>query len=680
MQINLPSWIHPFRCKDTGQGGIPFWGWGLLGLTAFMLSWHWLKNEDLGFQLHAGKLIFENGDVPRQEPFLWTEPKGSYINLQWLWQLALYACWQAFGYSGLMVWNWVLQMTAFGVWLWRVDRLSGQSPALGSFALLLLFFLVQGWMIRPHSVSWIFLGLTLLVLEEHRRRSQVKLFLLPFLFVLWVNCHALFSLGLVVGMVWLAAEILEGLIRKFRGRENLHPCLPLLVWLGISVLACLLNPYGWSGFTFPLQQAGILAGRHEASHYIHEFQSFWEILFPASGLKSRLAWFEAPLAVVLILLIGAGLVRNRHFLSVPAAAVILVLGLATLKMGKNFGYFFILAGPYAAMGLDALVRKSGEGWQRWGLRAALAACLGLSVALPSGLWRRWMGQQPFGVGFDPRVHPEKVCLPLKNIRRGLRLLNGHDNGGWVAWVTGQKVFLDARNDHYSPELLVSYMESRYDPKKFLELLGKWRVNAVLARFDAEPVWVPTLMQMNRKWSQAAALGEAPQRPFWRCVARDHHSALFFRQDFAPGIGKWTEREAGHDFLKGRENQMDEMLEEMARKSPPGWRQAFLPVDIFPFDNNLLAARSLEFGELEEAKSYALDGMSQSPWFFASLWSNLAYAFEFQGDYRRADFCWETILKKSPEPRWSEQWTRIKRNRASRPMGGLEITPGPSSTE
>ena len=66
---------------------IPVWIWALLGLTGFCLAWKWIKNEDLGFQLHAAKLILQTGDVPRGEPFLWTELGGSYTDLQWLWQL-----------------------------------------------------------------------------------------------------------------------------------------------------------------------------------------------------------------------------------------------------------------------------------------------------------------------------------------------------------------------------------------------------------------------------------------------------------------------------------------------------------------------------------------------------------------------------------------------------------------
>ena len=186
---------------------IPVWIWALLGLTGFCLAWKWIKNEDLGFQLHAAKLILQTGDVPRGEPFLWTEPGGSYTDLQWLWQLGIYGCWRWLGYGGLMVVNFGIQLVALGVWSWRVFRMGGRPLGLGSLWLLLIFFFVNIWPIRPHNLSWIYLGLTLLVLEEQSRGNRRALWFLPLILLGWVNCHALFSLGLLAAGLWMVGDL-----------------------------------------------------------------------------------------------------------------------------------------------------------------------------------------------------------------------------------------------------------------------------------------------------------------------------------------------------------------------------------------------------------------------------------------------------------------------------------------
>ena len=78
--------------------------------------------------------------------------------------------------------------------------------------------------------------------------------------------------------------------------------------------------------------------------------------------------------------------------------------------------------------------------------------------------------------------------------------------------------------------------------------------------------------------------------------------------------------------------------------------------------NLLVARSIDFGEYAEGKSYAVKGMEICPWFFPNLWSNLAYVFEMEGDTERADFCWKTIAKKTSDPKWRANEARAKERR------------------
>ena len=112
-------------------------------------------------------------------------------------------------------------------------------------------------------------------------------------------------------------------------------------------------------------------------------------------------------------------------------------------------------------------------------------------------------------------------------------------------------------------------------------------------------------------------------------------ALFFRYDAAPTVVENRSFPEGFDSLRGRENRLDEILREQSKKEEPGWKKMFLGVDAFPVELNLLVARSIDFGEYAEGKSYAIKGMEICPWFFPNLWSNLAYVFESEGDIERA---------------------------------------------
>ena len=648
---------------------IPVWIWALLGLTGFCLAWKWIKNEDLGFQLHAAKLILKSGDVPRVEPFLWTEPDGSYTDLQWLWQLGIYGCWRWFGYSGLMVVNIGIQLVALGVWGWRAFRLGGRPLGLGSLWLLLLFLYVNIWPIRPHNLSWIYLGLTLLVLEEHSRGNRRALLFLPLILLAWVNCHALFSLGLLAAGLWMLGDLVLQ-IRRSGWSAGPQGVVKASWPVGLAGLACLINPYGWQGLVFPFHQARIVAGNHVASDMINEFQPLWRAIFPEEGLSSVANYFDSATMLILLFLLLSGLFLGRSKILFSAWGPIAIFTFLAFRMVKNFNYFFILAGPYAAVGWDACMARQKIEIQSVVRSGAVAICLFFCLVVPTGLWSNWSWGMPFGVGLEPKVHPSEISEVLGRTPQQLRVLNGCDNGGWIGWISGKRVFLDGRNDNYSEELLRSYGESVEKREAFIALLDRWQIEAVVARYDSEPLWVPTLIELARRSKGYFKDSVGRPVPLWRCVARDAHTALFFRYDAATTMVENRSFAPGFDSLRGREDKLDEILRMQAEKEEPGWRKLFMGVEAFPVELNLLVARSADFGEYAEAKSYAVKGLEICPWFFPNLWSNLAYVFEMEGDTERADFCWKTIAKKTSDPKWKGKEAKAKERRKGLKLRGI----------
>ena len=139
------------------------------------------------------------------------------------------------------------------------------------------------------------------------------------------------------------------------------------------------------------------------------------------------------------------------------------------------------------------------------------------------------------------------------------------------------MFLDARNDNYSEELLRSYGESVESREAFVALLDRWQIDAVVARYDNEPLWVPTLIGLTRRSKGYFKDSVGRTLPLWRCVARDAHTALFFRYDAAPTVVENRSFPEGFDSLRGRENRLDEILREQSKKEEPGWKKMFLGV-------------------------------------------------------------------------------------------------------
>jgi hypothetical protein len=637
--------------------------WGMVFLAGGSLGWVWTFNEDLGFQLNAARYLWQQGDVPRTEPFLYSEPGVRYVNLQWLWQLGIYAAHSGLGLEGATLVNLILQALAGGVFLWRWRNLrDGALPGAGVAGVLLWYFMSTPVGIRPHSLSWVWLGLVLLCLESARKGDRRGAWGLPACLAGWVNCHALFSLGLVTtalfaGTAWARDAWVKGLQEAWKKNRLL---------LGAAV-ACLpvsfLNPYGWEGVWFPLRQADLVFSPSLVKETIQELQplfggTFWETPlagFPVIHVKKITMAF-----LYVFLLVGAWRARRR--IPAPAWAVGVALALLPLSATKNFGYFFMAFGPYALLGWKrfpgarpAAVRP----WASW----AVAGAAGLVIlAVVTGRWDSFFQSPLFGSGLDSGIHPTGAGKLLARLPGEVVVVNGHNQGGWLAWSSGRRVFIDSRNDIYSRGLYELARGAEGSPAAFLELLEGTRADAVFCSVKDQPMWIWVLSTPAGPDGWKSVVGVRWQGPDWRPVWMDAKGVLFLREGFAPECVAVTPDEPG--FLRWREAgpKTREILRAQAEKPFPWWRLFFSGVRSYPTDLNRLVARSSALRQGEALKGFALSGLEESPWFYPMIWMNLALWLEQEGDFPLADDCWAVLERRVGDPRIRAQAEEFRRQR------------------
>jgi len=626
--------------------------WIVLGavfLAGLGMSWRMVGNPDLGFQLNAARYLLSHWDVPRAEPFLYTVPWSRYVDLQWLWQLSIYGANQWGGILGMNLLCVGYTFIASAILLIRCRNWCGGLGTV-SAGVLLFFFMVNFWDFRPHTISWIYLSLVLLCLERHFNGDKRAVWFLPLVMLGWVNCHALFSLGLMTIGLWTAGEVVEACIARRGDRTRGFERVYRLMGAGaLSGLVCLINPYGWEGLMFPLRQFSLLTSAHIAKDSvfgINEFVPLWG----KALVFSQYGRFCLPLNGILLrlLFIGVGvgfLLRRPRW---PAPVWILGVAFTALYLTavKNWSYFSFALIPYAVTGWSQRMLP-------WRTRAAMPTrffILALSVLLLLLMRADWWSRATSGLGsglaYSPTGHSSGAAEIIRRAGPEVRIMNPHDLGGWLAWATGQKVYIDGRNDNY-PERLYRESVAAGLAENFKALYEVIRANVVVARELGEGVWIETLAK----------------EPDWRLVFRSDGILVFMRNDLAPEIpalGK--ENVAGgipSDFAA-----WDRQLQLEADKPLPDWWRAL------PFGQLVLdgvagqSAGSILLGRSEEAQAYAWAGICKNRYFIVELWVNLAAAFEMAKEYRLADFCWDTILRKVPDKDLQE---RAEKARARRNM-------------
>jgi tetratricopeptide (TPR) repeat protein len=397
----------------------------LILALVFLLSSFAIQNTDFWMHLATGRALAQGTyDVwSGTDPFSYTTANTPWINHAWLFDAAIYPLYQLLGGEGLAL----LRAGAgviLAVVLFQVRR-RGQSlwaPAVSAGLALLV--LSPRFNFQPSMLSCIFLGITLLVLLTPG--SIRRLWLLPPLFLLWVNVDQWFLLGpLAVGLFLLGAWLQPAPAADQEARRQRCKMLGLVLVVGIG--ACLVNPFGLRALVLPPELAYLvlkatgpqssawLAGGatlHELASVDPGFVPYFSPLNsrflsqPSVGLNvAGLAYFVL-LALGLVsfllngLVPGAGEDRSTPVDFWSRGFLWLVFAGLSLLLTQLIPFFAVAAGPITALNLQDFARRrfgtgarADGGWRLWSLGGRVLTALACLVLVFLD-WPGWLHAAP----------------------------------------------------------------------------------------------------------------------------------------------------------------------------------------------------------------------------------------------------------------------------------------------
>ncbi len=613
----------------------------LLGLAT---GFRQIASPDIGWHLSYARWMQEHGSVPQTDPLTYTVPDRSALNLQWLFQLLLEAARRAGGTAAIVGGTGLLTLLFGGLLLWRSARREGTLPA-ASVPLLLLFFLGTHWEPRPHLLSWLLGSAVLLILEARQRGSRRGLPLLPVIMVLWVNIHSLFILGPVLLGSYAAAHLWNVLI----GKQRIDRA--LLLWSGIAVLSCLLNPDPIRAFVLPFMQFADIQGGAVFKSAVSGTAEF-TTPFSLAGYRDAgrlillqpLLWWQLFAGLALAGFAGAWK-RTSLAERILFAGFFYLFAIAN----KNFGYFAMVCFPIAAQGLDRLAHRLG----RRAAAAGLSACLGISLALiPLTLSGRlydlaWMPHRP-GTAFNPDILPVGACDFINRNRIRGRILNSWDDGGYIAWATRQPVFIYSRGRVMGRAFYREYTAAK-QPGGLTAALRKWNPQLALVRFQNAPVWLHHLSR----------------NPDWRMVYADRRTALFCRESAAPHVPALPPPEPGVDFPAFDPDRLPQRVDAATALPPAGLLRRMTGSRGWPLEAMDRSSFYLDTGQWAACIGVSLDGLFQSGFAVPELLLNLGHALDAVGRYASADQCYNAFLRARDDAETARVIAGIRARRTQR---------------
>lgn len=214
-----------------------------------------IDDNDFMWHLAYGEWIMKHGSIPLVDSFSWTFKGQPYQLTQWLGEVALWLSYEQYGLLGTRILAVALTGVVF-LFAWRAAaRYVHTSAAMGIAVCCNIIQLMVP--LRPQVFSFAATAIaTYLIVRWIEDKKKSALMLYPVLMAAWVNLHGGFIVGLImIGIVATGLTVEAYFEKRLKDERN-----TLILSWGVvvtSLLATLLNPYGYKAITGVLMIAGL---------------------------------------------------------------------------------------------------------------------------------------------------------------------------------------------------------------------------------------------------------------------------------------------------------------------------------------------------------------------------------------------------------------------------------------
>jgi hypothetical protein len=403
---------------------------------------------DIWWHLKVGEWIVAHRGFPHVGILSRTAANRPWMAYSWGYEVPLSRAYAWFGLVGVGVYGTLLTLAVAYAVYWMARRLSGNFWVAWILATVACSAFLFGLMPRPVFVSMVLFAVTLtLILESQRTRRVEVLYWLPFIFLVWANCHIQFVYGIFVVGLFTGVHLLQQMGAHFGVAPGLAlpstlPARKLVLIFAACLLATCVGPYSYHLYFVVF---GYASSKFPYT-YIREFQAlnfrafshYVELLLAGAafftlGRQKRVDPFKLALLVVTSV-IAFRTMRDSWFLCIAAAACI--------------------ADSWGGETWDEAERDPGETLpEKAGLAVVLSVLLFL-IARNTGFDTRGLDDAMSG------WFPVRAVNFLRQNPQPGPLYNSFDWGGFLTWyMPDYPVAIDGRTDLYGDEMDLQFFRS-----------------------------------------------------------------------------------------------------------------------------------------------------------------------------------------------------------------------------
>jgi hypothetical protein len=491
-----------------------------------------LDDFDTWWHLASGRWIAQHHAVPYTDVLSFTVRNNEWVNLQWLYDLLLYAVYSLAGADGLVIASAACFIATFAILARHLARSLG--PVASTLLLIWVAATVnERFLIRPEMASFPLLAAVQLVLADGRHNPKRLRWLVP-LMILWANMHSLF----IVGVAAIAAAIGGALVAETQGLparwrdDSAWPATSrraLQIWGGAAIGATLANPYLLRAWLFPLELMRRIDGSNGAYLAIGEFRPPFSGYFPTFALGS----YQVMIFTLLGLAVLAGWLTasgprdtpdpatevEARFDVAPLAFAAALAWLSILAR-RNIGIFAIGVLPFLGSTLAIVLahrpKASSNAVRVAGFSVLASAVVIGAQAATNGWYARTGETHEFGLGVFKSNFQTRATQFFREQKLPGPTYNDMTTGGYLTWddPSGKGVYIDGRLEVYDTPFFQAYLNHFAD-------IASWK-----REVDARGI--QTVMIFHRWEVGHALIGAVDATGEWLLVYYDETVVIFVR--------------------------------------------------------------------------------------------------------------------------------------------------------
>ena len=434
---------------------------------------------DLGRHLKNGQIVWSQPGVLFTNFYSYTDTNFPFINHHWLSGVVFWLLYLIGGFKILTLLNILLGVAAVLI----VFRLAARKANFWLAAILslpVILILSERVDVRPEMFSYIFIALVYYLTEDFRANGYGKklLWLAP-IFLVWVNLHIYFFIGLFL----ISLAMLEQIILHFKDFFRAASARKFLYITLLSWAATLLNPNFIKGLLYPFnifKKYGYDIVENKSPFYLETLMTDYNILI-----------FKILLGLLILSFILFFVIKRKlNFYQLVLAAVFSVFACLYIRNLPLFGLIIL---PIMARNYFAAMRNFKEKPIKTEM-IILALVFAVYVLTSSLIVCDNLGEKKFlnknfGLGMSP-ASLQSIKFYRDNDLAG-PIFNNYDFGGaLIFWLyPRERVFVDNRPEAYSVDFFSQiYKPMMNDSDKWNEYSEKYKINLIYVSHTDSTPW------------------------------------------------------------------------------------------------------------------------------------------------------------------------------------------------